>query len=58
MENGVGPAFIGATNVEVRKSLGLSELPIIGKNPEQLKMFQEMLMKTPVVAANDYMFGG
>ncbi len=46
------------TNVERREQLGLPELPIIGNDAEQLKMFQEMLMKTPVVAANDYMFGG
>ena len=31
---------------------------IITTNEEQLNMFREMLMKTPVVAANDYMFGG
>jgi len=46
-----------ATNDEQRAELGLSPLPTITKNEEQLKMFQEMLMKTPVVAANDYMFG-
>lgn len=46
------------TNVEMREQLGLPPLPIITNNEEQLKMFQEMLMKTPVVAANDYMFGG
>ncbi len=45
-------------NHEVRNKLGLPELKTIDKNPEQLKLFQEMLMKTPVVAANDYMFGG
>ncbi len=45
-------------NKELRDSLGLPELPTIDKTPEQLKMFQEMLMKTPVVSANDYMFGG
>jgi hypothetical protein len=46
-----------ATNEELRQELGLDPLPTITKNEEQLKMFQEMLMKTPVVAANDYMFG-
>jgi heterodisulfide reductase subunit C len=46
------------TNVETREALGLPPLPIITNNEEQLKMFREMLMKTPVVAANDYMFGG
>lgn len=45
-------------NTQLRDSLGLPELKTITNNPEQLKMFQEMLMKTPVVAANDYMFGG
>jgi len=46
-----------ATNEELREQLGLQPLPTITKNEEQLKLFQEMLMKTPVVAANDYMFG-
>ena len=46
------------TNVEMRESLGLPPLPIITNNPEQLTLFREMLMKTPVVSANDYMFGG
>lgn len=46
-----------ATNEELREELGLKPLPTITKNEEQLKLFQEMLMKTPVVAANDYMFG-
>ncbi|HKJ65458.1 MAG TPA: hypothetical protein VJ969_08650, partial [Desulfopila sp.] len=46
-----------ATNEELREQLGLKPLPTITKNEEQLKLFQEMLMKTPVVAANDYMFG-
>ena len=45
-------------NTDLRDTLGLPELKTITKNPEQLKMFQEMLMKTPVVSANDYMFGG
>ena len=45
-------------NTDLRDKLGLPELQTITKNPEQLKMFQEMLMKTPVVSANDYMFGG
>lgn len=46
-----------ATNEELREELGLKPLPTITKNEAQLKLFQEMLMKTPVVAANDYMFG-
>lgn len=46
------------TNVETREALGLPPLPIITNNPEMLALFREMLMKTPVVAANDYMFGG
>jgi heterodisulfide reductase subunit C2 len=45
-------------NTDLRDKLGLPELKTITNNPEQLKMFQEMLMKTPVVSANDYMFGG
>jgi len=45
-------------NTELRESLGLPELNTITKNPEQLQMFREILMKTPVVSANDYMFGG
>ena len=45
-------------NTELRDSLGLPELKTITKNPEQLQMFRDMLMKTPVVSANDYMFGG
>lgn len=45
-------------NTDLRDELGLPELKTITNNPEQLKMFQEMLMKTPVVSANDYMFGG
>ena len=44
------------TNTKLRESLGLPELPIITKMPEQLKLYQEMLMKTPVVSENDYMF--
>jgi heterodisulfide reductase subunit C2 len=46
-----------ATNEELREQLGLKPLPTITKNEEQLKMFREMLMKTPVVEANSYMFG-
>lgn len=46
-----------ATNEELREQLGLKPLPTITKDEEQLKMFQEMLMKTPVVEANSYMFG-
>ncbi len=45
-------------NTELRDALGLPELKTLTKNPEQLQLFREMLMKTPVVAANDYMFGG
>jgi heterodisulfide reductase subunit C len=45
-------------NTELRKKLGLPELKTLTNNPEQLQFFREMLMKTPVVAANDYMFGG
>lgn len=44
------------TNTELRKSLGLPELQTITKMPEMLKLYQEMLMKTPVVSENDYMF--
>jgi len=46
-------------NTEQRKALGLPEkLPTITEYPEQLKKFQEMLLKTPVIAENDYMFKG
>jgi heterodisulfide reductase subunit C2 len=45
-------------NTELRDRLGLPELKTITNNPEQLQLFREMLMKTPVVSANDYMFGG
>lgn len=45
-------------NTELRDKLGLPELKTITNNPEQLQLFREMLMKTPVVSANDYMFGG
>jgi heterodisulfide reductase subunit C2 len=44
------------TNTELRTSLGLPELQTITKMPEMLKLYQEMLMKTPVVRENDYMF--
>ena len=44
------------TNTKLRESLGLPELQTITKMPEQLKLFQEMLMKTPVISENDYMF--
>ncbi|MBU1340207.1 MAG: 4Fe-4S dicluster domain-containing protein [Proteobacteria bacterium] len=44
------------TNMELRESLGLPELSTITKMPELLKLYQEMLMKTPVVSENDYMF--
>ena len=43
-------------NVKLRKSLGLPELKTITSMPEQMKLYQEMLMKTPVVKENDYMF--
>ena len=44
---------------EQRKALGLPEkLPVLGDYPEQLEKFQEMLLKTPVIADNDYMFKG
>jgi heterodisulfide reductase subunit C2 len=45
-------------NTDLRDKLGLPELKTITNNPEQLALFREMLMKTPVVSANDYMFGG
>lgn len=44
------------TNTELRETLGLPELQTITKMPEMLKLYQEMLMKTPVVSENDYMF--
>ena len=45
------------TTPEQRKKLGLPEkLPVIAG--DGLKKFQEMLMKTPVIADNDYMFKG
>ena len=43
-------------NMEVRESLGLHALPTITNMPEMLKLFREMLMKTPVISENDYMF--
>jgi heterodisulfide reductase subunit C len=45
-------------NTEMRKSLGLPELPTITKQPDMLQQFREMLMKTPVIRDNDYMFMG
>ncbi len=42
--------------VELRKSVGLPEMPTIDKNPEMFERFQEMLMKTGVVRENGYMF--
>jgi len=45
-------------NAELRDKLGLPQLKTITNNPEQLELFRAMLMKTPVVSANDYMFGG
>jgi heterodisulfide reductase subunit C2 len=44
------------TNRELRESLGLPELQTLTKAPDQLTLFQDMLMKTPVVSGNDYMF--
>jgi heterodisulfide reductase subunit C len=47
-----------AYNQELRKSLGLEEIPpTIVKFPELLKKFQDMLMQTDLVRENDYMFG-
>jgi len=43
-------------NMELRESLGLHALPTITNMPEMLKLFREMLMKTPVISENDYMF--
>ena len=44
-------------NTEQRKSLGLPEkLPVLTEYPEELKKFQEMLMKNEVIKENDYMF--
>jgi len=45
-----------AKAVELRKSVGLPEMPTIDKYPEMLEGFQEMLMKTRVVSENGYMF--
>lgn len=45
-------------NTELRNQLGLPDLPTISKDPVKLKLYQEMLMKTPVIADNDYMFKG
>ena len=45
-------------NTELREKLGLHELPTITKQSEKLKQFREMLMKTPVISENDYMFMG
>ena len=45
-------------NTELRDKLGLPDLPTITKQPEKLKLFREMLMKTPVISENDYMFMG
>ena len=43
-------------NTELRESLGLPPLNTITKNPEQLRLFREMIMKTQVCSDNDYMF--
>jgi heterodisulfide reductase subunit C len=46
-------------NTEQRKALGLPEkLPTLTEYPDLLQKFQEMLMKTRVIADNDYMFEG
>ncbi len=45
-----------AKAVELRKSVGLSEMPTIDKYPEMLEAFQEMLMRTKVVRDHAYMF--
>ena len=45
-------------NTALRDKLGLPDLPTITKQPEKLKLFREMLMKTPVINENDYMFMG
>jgi len=46
-------------NTEQRKTLGLPEkLPVLTDYPDQLQKFQEMLMQTKVISANDYMFKG
>jgi hypothetical protein len=45
-------------NTELRETLGLPELKTITNNRKQLGLFREMLMKTPVVSDNVYMFRG
>ena len=42
----------------LRESVGLPETLAIGKCPEMLSQFQDMLMATEVVRKNDYMFKG
>ncbi|MEM5785852.1 MAG: 4Fe-4S dicluster domain-containing protein [Syntrophobacteraceae bacterium] len=43
-------------NTELRENLGLPELKTLMKDPEQLALFREMLMKTEVCGDNAYMF--
>ena len=45
-------------NKELRETLGLPELKTLTNNRKQLGLFREMLMKTPVVSDNVYMFRG
>lgn len=45
-------------NKELRETLELPELKTITDNRKQLALFREMLMKTPVVSDNVYMFRG
>jgi heterodisulfide reductase subunit C len=45
-------------NKKLRAELGLPDLETITDKPEMLQQFQEMLMKTPVISDNDYMFKG
>ena len=43
----------------VRASVGLTDrLPVIGDDPELLEKFRAMLMATPVVNENSFMFEG
>jgi heterodisulfide reductase subunit C len=44
-------------NKELRESLGLPRLNTITDNPEQLRLFREMLMNTYICSDNQYMFG-
>jgi heterodisulfide reductase subunit C len=42
----------------VRASVGLDPLPVIGDDPKLLERFRAMLMETPVVNENSFMFEG